>query len=98
MSAYRVSRSGALMRFVMGIALAIGVASCAVSESPVELEESALALAGCEHDTCTEGGPLDPSCGPCEAQVCRNDPFCCDTEWDHLCVSQAELTCGESCP
>jgi hypothetical protein len=25
----------------------------------------------------------------CEASVCSHDPFCCDTAWDALCVSEA---------
>lgn len=51
----------------------------------------------CSHDICSTGGPLDNSCGSCEDTVCSIDPFCCDTEWDSLCVQQAEDWCGASC-
>lgn len=52
----------------------------------------------CTHDKCTEGGPLAPSCGQCEATICAADPFCCETAWDAVCVAQVETLCGESCP
>ncbi|MCI0364075.1 MAG: hypothetical protein L0219_09360 [Phycisphaerales bacterium] len=39
-----------------------------------------------------------PTCGDpmCCSIVCTNDPFCCDTEWDALCVQGAfdHCTCG----
>ena len=31
----------------------------------------------CDHDTCTAGGPLDASCGSCEADMCAYDAYCC---------------------
>jgi hypothetical protein len=37
-----------------------------------------------------EPGCVDPSC---EADVCADDPFCCSTEWDALCVLAAEALC-----
>lgn len=45
-----------------------------------------------DHNCFETGGPgcTDPAC--CE-QVCTDDPFCCDTEWDSLCVDQAEDVC-----
>ncbi len=30
--------------------------------------------------------------------VCGADPFCCDTEWDAICVDEAIILCGASCP
>ena len=36
-------------------------------------------------------GCADPGC---QALVCAADPFCCDTQWDTLCVMQAEDLCG----
>ena len=37
-----------------------------------------------------------PGCedAACCATVCANDPFCCSTEWDSLCVSGANALCG----
>jgi len=51
----------------------------------------------CSHDICSSGGPLNNSCGACADTVCSIDSFCCDTEWDSLCVQQAEDWCGVSC-
>lgn len=41
----------------------------------------------------------EPSCSDllCCSLVCWLDPFCCDTEWDSLCVSEAESECGAPC-
>ncbi|RLB61912.1 MAG: hypothetical protein DRI90_10295 [Deltaproteobacteria bacterium] len=37
-------------------------------------------------------------CGdPCVDTVCLQDSFCCDTEWDLLCVDEAVSFCGVSC-
>ena len=61
-----------------------------------------------EGDECTEGVCLtpntDPGCVPtpdvlacagcaCQECVCLEDPFCCDTEWDTLCVGLC-IECG----
>jgi len=48
----------------------------------------------CDHDPDTVGGPLDPSCGPCEAEVCGFDSYCCTTQWDQVCVDEAADNCG----
>ncbi len=49
-------------------------------------------------DVCTTGPAQDPSCDPCQATVCNADAFCCEQEWDGLCVNQAETLCGMDCP
>jgi hypothetical protein len=36
--------------------------------------------------------------GACEGAVCGVDPFCCDTQWDGLCVAEAFSLCPEVCP
>jgi hypothetical protein len=40
-----------------------------------------------------------PGCddAACEALVCGIDPFCCDVEWDSICVGEAEDLCGGLC-
>jgi hypothetical protein len=54
------------------------------------------------------GGPTEPCCVPSknpgcaqdpelEACVCLDDPYCCDTEWDGVCVDAA-AACGAQCP
>ena len=51
----------------------------------------------CPHGVCETGGPLDPSCGACEAAVCAVDPFCCDVAWDSICVGEADVLCDNVC-
>jgi outer membrane protein assembly factor BamB len=51
--------------------------------------------------------PTDDCCVPhptggceialCEACVCGIDDFCCDGEWDEVCVDEASSSCIESC-
>ena len=52
---------------------------------------------------------IDPAHGPCEvglpgtdsstvdACVCAVDTFCCETDWDELCVTMATLLCDAGC-
>ncbi len=54
-------------------------------------------IQGCEHDLCEAGGPLDATCDPCATTVCTEDPFCCESEWDDVCVGEAEQLCGLDC-
>ncbi|MBM4359666.1 MAG: hypothetical protein FJ096_16305 [Deltaproteobacteria bacterium] len=51
----------------------------------------------CDHDKCTEGGPLDSKCGTCEAAVCAADDYCCTTAWDKLCIQEADKQCKNVC-
>lgn len=47
----------------------------------------------CTHDTCTAGKPLGPTCDPCVTKICQNDKFCCENEWDPLCVAAVATEC-----
>lgn len=51
----------------------------------------------CDHDVCTEGTPLDPSCGTCAASICELDDFCCNNTWDDVCVGHVEENCAGGC-
>lgn len=51
----------------------------------------------CDHDTCTTGGALDPSCGTCAEAVCDADDYCCTEEWDNICVGHVDTYCAGSC-
>lgn len=53
--------------------------------------------AECVHDKCDQGGFLDPTCDGCVSQVCDADPFCCETNWDWLCVNEVSSVCSETC-
>ena len=41
-----------------------------------------------------------PGCGDgaCEAAVCPLDPFCCATEWDQRCATEASVLCAACHP
>lgn len=51
----------------------------------------------CVHDECAEGEALEASCSPCATAVCAQDNWCCDTEWDNLCVDIAASKADCSC-
>jgi len=51
----------------------------------------------CPHDICDEGGPLTEACDPCVGQICSQDPFCCDNNWDYVCVSEVWSICQIDC-
>jgi M6 family metalloprotease-like protein len=44
-------------------------------------------------DICS-AGPAPTCNGPCVATVCAADAYCCEFEWDSICVSAAETMCG----
>jgi hypothetical protein len=50
-------------------------------------------------NACTTGSCFvarsNPGCsdGACCADTCTADPYCCDSQWDALCVQRAEATC-----
>jgi hypothetical protein len=46
------------------------------------------------HDVCVAGAALDTNCSTCSANVCAQDPYCCTTEWDSVCVGYVEDFCG----
>jgi len=50
----------------------------------------------CDHEVCEIGGALASSCDACSADVCAVDPYCCDTEWDDVCVGEVEQYCSSS--
>jgi len=52
----------------------------------------------CSHPLCTTGGPLTPTCDPCAGKICGADPFCCNSAWDSICVSEVPTFCGTTCP
>ena len=59
----------------------------------------------CSHTVCAAGPALPVNCtdeaeggSTCAAQVCAQDSFCCQSEWDATCVGEASSICGLSCP
>jgi hypothetical protein len=69
---------------------------CDPPESPQGCPQDCQQVGGgtCAHGACEEGAALDPSCDLCATVVCGLDSFCCDTNWDVLCVASADLFCG----
>lgn len=54
----------------------------------------------CVHDPCVDGQqnePLDAGCNPCVAAVCAADPYCCNNDWDGICVGEVGTLCGITC-
>jgi hypothetical protein len=54
---------------------------------------------GCAHSPCKTGGVLVPGCGPdaCTAWICSVDSFCCNVEWDSICVGEVGSVCQRRC-
>lgn len=48
---------------------------------------------GGEGDCCAPNGTPGCEDPDCEALICGQDPFCCDTEWDALCADAAIAQC-----
>ena len=67
-----------------------------VSEAQAESTCTAECAGGCAHDECAEGGPLDLACSACAGSVCGSDSFCCDSNWDAQCVTEAQA--DGNCP
>lgn len=51
----------------------------------------------CAHDLCQVGSVLDAECDPCVNQICDYDHYCCEVEWDSICVGYVITVCGQSC-
>ncbi|HWB74175.1 MAG TPA: hypothetical protein VG755_04450 [Nannocystaceae bacterium] len=51
----------------------------------------------CDHDVCTAGTALDPTCGDCASTICSLDSFCCENEWDDVCVGHVADNCAGGC-
>jgi hypothetical protein len=67
-----------------------GVVSLTVTGAAADAGSCALAM-------CATGDPLDASCDPCAGQICQSDPFCCNTQWDSICVGEVGSICGGTC-
>ena len=51
----------------------------------------------CSHNPCSTGDPLSAACSSCVDTVCDDDPYCCQTSWDDICVGQAEDVASCNC-
>jgi hypothetical protein len=95
-----------------GIIAGVGIVSFvfACSTPPPERQESSVQYftgqgeqgdegdeASCAHPICATGSALVASCDPCATNLCAQDPYCCNTEWDATCVGEVTSICGQSC-
>ena len=51
----------------------------------------------CAHDVCDPGVALVTECDPCVAQICAVDSWCCENEWDSICIGHVTSICSGSC-
>lgn len=51
----------------------------------------------CAHSECVQGQALVASCSSCASAVCAYDDYCCNNDWDDVCVSHVPSICGFSC-
>jgi len=52
----------------------------------------------CNYEVCSTGPPPPPGCDdPCVQQICQADPFCCQGQWDNICVGAVNAVCGIDC-
>ena len=67
-------------------------------DSRVALAET-LCTTGCDcqHAPCDNGDALVAGCDPCVAAICASDPYCCDNNWDGICVAEVDDICGVIC-
>jgi len=80
-----------------------GGSTCTSGTCQTQTTSSAPPQGTCAHDLCdgTTGLYLDVGCDPssCVTNVCSTDSYCCDTDWDSLCVSEVAQYCPPySCP
>jgi len=54
--------------------------------------------AQCDHQVCDQGTKLDSTCGACVSNICTVDPYCCNVQWDGICVNEVQTVCNETCP
>ncbi len=71
--------------------------STCVSEAQANSSCASACSGGCAHSECSTGGPLPSSCSTCAASVCQTDSYCCTTDWDTKCVTEAGSASGCSC-
>jgi hypothetical protein len=88
------------------VVVAVFLSACA-EPAPEQTSETASAVirpdvqcltTGCSpHTVCTTGDPLPDGCNSCATEVCNQDPFCCSTTWDQMCVDETPTICHCRC-
>ena len=70
------------------------VCSNSIDDDCDGLVDEGCSTGSCSHDKCVTGGPLLSSCNSCVSQICTADPYCCNTSWDSICVSEVRTVCN----
>ncbi|UQA54838.1 M4 family metallopeptidase [Polyangium aurulentum] len=68
----------------------VGAAPGGGGGSPTNCFDGALK---CAHKETVTGIKLTSTCSGCATTVCGADPYCCTTQWDSQCVSEANSMC-----
>ena len=74
-----------------------GYGACIPCANPLSPCGGSDTQGSCDHGPCDTGTALGANCGTCEAAVCAEDSFCCDTAWDSVCVGLADTHCANIC-
>jgi len=80
--------------------VAMGYGVCAPCANPLQKCAGGSSGGGsgkCEHEVCETGSAMDPSCSSCSKAVCEKDGYCCETEWDAVCVKEVDQYCATPC-
>jgi hypothetical protein len=56
-----------------------------------------VVVSTCSHSKCTTGKKLAKKCDPCVTQICTRDSYCCNNQWDSICVGEVASICGQTC-
>jgi len=86
-----------LNMFCQPVGLGYGV--CALCANPLQPcgKMDSTGSGKCEHDVCTPGSAMAPTCGACSKEICSYDTSCCEDEWDDQCIDSVELLCASGC-
>ena len=59
---------------------------------------TSIETGGCTSGDCCTGGGAGCQVSGIQSCVCAFDSFCCNTQWDSICISEAKSDCGAQCP
>lgn len=80
--------------------VAAGYGVCAPCSNPAQACGSGSSGGGgnttgtCDHSVCDTGAALGSNCDSCAAAVCAQDPYCCNNQWDSICVGHVPTYCA----
>jgi hypothetical protein len=57
-----------------------------------------LTVRTCGYSLCSTGVRFASGCHQCVTAICAVDGWCCDVEWDAICVGEVGSVCSLTCP